>query len=93
MVGLHLKKHGGSPAKSLAGIPATILTTENTLVQLTNPETARTLGLEVGAPLELDHTMVLTFGARPELAHARTVAGIPRRRHRPSASWRGWAPG
>jgi hypothetical protein len=60
MVGLHLKKHGGSPAKSLAGIPATIFSTENTLAQLANPELARTVGLEVGA--------------HPEFAHQRTVA-------------------
>ena len=37
MVGLHLKKHGGSTEQSLAGIPATILSTQRSLAGLARP--------------------------------------------------------
>src|SRR3954454_6343269 len=38
MVGLHLKKHGDSPAKSLAALPATCFATQNRLAGLGDPE-------------------------------------------------------
>ena len=51
MVGLHLKKHGDSPAKSLAALPATCFATQNSLAGLGDPELTLSLaGLPACGP-------------------------------------------
>ena len=77
MVGLHLKKHGGSAAKSLAALPAAS-STQRSLAGLDDPELAASLaGLPgIGAGHDSGGQRTLDVDLGPTAADGSVLAGL-----------------